>query len=329
MYGVSKEAVFRWLKEYRIPTRTSVRFALVKFPECSRGQADFTNTGLYDGDGSKGTPGRVSFTNANLDLVEDQIKWLESLGVERAALKFQIGIADKKTHDAFKQKICRRFGIAPEQFWKPNTLRGVLNTVAVSYVNSEFARQFHRFRERVRDGVTNPSEAADYLKGVFAADGGAHAGKRHGCFVAFSFNARLERYLEREYRRCLGLLAVTPTADIHGSDGRLRVFLHESVVRLYRAGIFDLHISAKEAVERYLQNFKGPGARRNATLQAVFNACQELTSSGEIINAKSVGRRMGLRPGTTAYHLAELVSRGRVVRTKRTKTGGYVYNLPK
>ena len=65
--GVEEATVFRWLKTYKIPTRTSVRFSRVHLPERARGPFDITNTGLYDGDGAKATPGRIGFTNSNLD----------------------------------------------------------------------------------------------------------------------------------------------------------------------------------------------------------------------------------------------------------------------
>ena len=129
------------------------------------------------------------------------------------------------------------------------------------------------------------------------------------------------------YKRCFALLEVTVSVQAQGYDGDVRVFYHDSVVRLFEAGIFDLHPSAKSAVEKYLSNFKSPQTRKGMALEIALEACRFLEKAQEPVRAESLARVLGSKKGTASKLLIKLVKCGRIKLVEKPWKSERIYEL--
>ena len=110
-------------------------------------------------------------------------------------------------------------------------------------------------------------------------------------------------------------------------DGDVRVFYHDSVVKLFEAGIFFFHPSAKEAVEKYLSNFKSPQSRTGMALEIALEACRFLEKAQEPVRAESLARVLGKKKGTAIKLLTKLVNSGKINLVEKPWKSERIYEL--
>ena len=228
----------------------------------------FEGLGLQQGDGTHSLSDvHVTFTNGCYELIEHQLTWFKSIGIDLNSIRIYPEIPDgsEEEFNIMKEKLIYK-GIEAYQFRKRKSKLSNTKHVLIQLVfHNKLFKLFYLHLLNNLGGIIleNKERIIGYLRGILASEGSVKSRKECGLLSAIKISASPEKTRDF-YKKCLINIGIISSKDelTKGSEA-VMITRSENYKKILGMNLLSLHPKKQERFINILKNYRNCGGIKN------------------------------------------------------------------